>query len=53
MRNRLFTIAIEALEADGWEIDRVAGSGKSSVRRITRGNDSKVVSIRTPLGATA
>ena len=47
MRNQLFNIAVKALEADGWEVDRVAGSGKSSVRRITRDNDSKIVSIRT------
>ncbi|MBJ6987275.1 hypothetical protein [Devosia sp. MC521] len=47
MKAYLFKIAVEALEADGWRVERVPGSGKSSVRRITRGQESKVVSIRT------
>ncbi len=47
MKIQLFQIAVNALEADGWKVERVAGSGKSSVRRITKGNESKVVSIRT------
>ncbi len=47
MKTQLFKIAVEALEADGWKVERVAGSGKSSVRRITKGSESKVVSIRT------
>lgn len=47
MKTQLFQIAVNALEADGWKVDRVAGSGKSSVRRITKGGESKVVSIRT------
>lgn len=38
---------MEALEKTGWKVERVEGSGKSSVRRITKGNESKVVSIRT------
>ena len=36
----LFAAAISALEQDGWKVSRVAGSGKSSVRRITKGKDS-------------
>ncbi|OAM79650.1 hypothetical protein [Devosia elaeis] len=47
MKAYLFKIAVEALESDGWRVERVPGSGKSSVRRITRGQESKVVSIRT------
>ncbi|KRR29110.1 hypothetical protein [Bradyrhizobium retamae] len=47
MKGALFGAAISALEKDGWKVARVTGSGKSSVRRITRGKDSKVVSIRT------
>lgn len=47
MKTRLFQIAVEALERDGWTVERVAGSGKSSVRRITKGDENKVVSIRT------
>jgi hypothetical protein len=47
MKNHLFDIAVGALERDGWKVERVQGSGKSSVRRITKGPISKVVSIRT------
>lgn len=47
LRNRLRQIGIEALEADGWQVERIPKSGKSSVRRITRGNESRRVAIRT------
>jgi hypothetical protein len=47
MKAQLFRIAVEALERDGWKVQREPGSGKSSVRRITKGNESKLVSIRT------
>lgn len=47
MKAALFAAAMAALEKDGWKVSRVAGSGKSSVRRITKGKDSKIVSIRT------
>jgi hypothetical protein len=47
MKSALFGAAISALEKDGWKVERVTGSGKSSVRRITKGKNSKVVSIRT------
>ena len=47
MKNQLFRIAIEVLEKEGWRVERVPGSGKSSVRRITKGEQSKIVSIRT------
>lgn len=47
MKSHLFKTAVEALEGAGWKVERVPGSGKSSVRRITRGAESKVVSIRT------
>lgn len=47
MKTHLFQTAVEALEKEGWKVERVQGSGKSSVRRITKGRDSKVVSIRT------
>jgi hypothetical protein len=47
MRQFLRNAAINALEGDGWKVERVARSGKSSVRRITKGNVSKVVTIRT------
>ncbi len=47
MKKQLFGIAVEALEKAGWKVERVPGSGKSSVRRITKGAESKIVSIRT------
>ena len=47
MKKQLFGVAVDALEAQGWKVERVQGSGKSSVRRISRGAESKVVSIRT------
>ena len=47
MKSQLFHIAVEALQKAGWKVERVQGSGKSSVRRITKGAVSKIVSIRT------
>jgi predicted RNA binding protein YcfA (HicA-like mRNA interferase family) len=47
MKNRLFAIAVQALETEGWKVERERGSGKSSVRRITRNRQSKLVTIRT------
>ena len=47
MRRHLFQVGIEALEKEGWSAERIPGAGKSSLRRITRGNESKLVSIRT------
>lgn len=47
MRSRLFDLALEALEKEGWKVERIARSGKSSVRRITKGKLQKTVSIRT------
>lgn len=47
MKAYLFKVAVEALEKEGWKVERVQGSGKSSVRRITKGTESKTVSIRT------
>lgn len=47
MKTHLFNIAVESLEKTGWKVERVQGSGKSSVRRITKGAQSKIVSIRT------
>lgn len=47
MKTHLFNIAVEALESAGWKVERILGSGKSSVRRLTKGAASKVVSIRT------
>lgn len=47
MRTRLFQVAQEALEAEGWKVERATGMGKGSVRRITLDSQSKLVSIRT------
>lgn len=43
----LLRIGEQALRAHGWTVERVRGSGKSSMRRITRQNESHLVSIRT------
>ena len=43
----LFRIGEESLRKEGWEVNSVPGAGAGSVRRITRGNESKLVSIRT------
>ena len=47
IRRRLFEIGIEALEKAGWNVERVQGAGKSSLRRIRKGSETKLVSIRT------
>jgi hypothetical protein len=47
IRNCLFGAAEEALVKNGWKVERIARSGKSSVRRITKGKAVKTVSIRT------
>ncbi|MGB3388491.1 MAG: hypothetical protein WBA88_10970 [Pseudaminobacter sp.] len=46
-RSRLFKAGVATLEKAGWKVERIRGVGKSSVRRITRGPESKVVTIRT------
>jgi hypothetical protein len=46
-KTQLFEIGVEALEKAGWTVERVQRSGKSSVRKITKGRESKIVSIRT------
>lgn len=43
----LFQAALGAIENQGWTVERIARSGKSSVRRITKGKITKTVSIRT------
>jgi len=47
LRRQLFSIAVQALEKEGWKVEREPGSGKSSVRRITKNRQSKLVTIRT------
>lgn len=46
MRAVLFQAGLDALRKDGWTVEK-AGLGKSSVRKITKGKDSRLVSIRT------
>ena len=46
-KHELFQLAIASLEKLGWRVERIAGSGKSSIRRIVKGSDSKTISIRT------
>lgn len=47
IKNRLFQIGVEALEREGWTIERIPKIGKGSVRRITKGVESRIISIRT------
>ena len=47
LRRLLFQIGIEALEKEGWRVERIPRAGKSSVRRITKGKESLRVAIRT------
>ena len=47
LKRELFAIGVKALEDAGWTVERATGSGKSSVRRIKKGGESKLVSIRT------
>jgi len=46
-RDQLFQIGLQTLEQNGWRVERIAGLGKSSVRRITRNEKSRKISIRT------
>ena len=45
-KKRLFQIGIETLQREGWTVTKEK-LGKSSVRRITKNGESKLVSIRT------
>src|SRR5687768_405192 len=45
-KKRLFQIGVETLEKAGWSVTKEK-LGKSSVRRITKNGESKLVSIRT------
>ncbi len=47
LRRRLFQVGQDALKQEGWRVERVQGTGKSSLRRITKNGESKVVTIRT------
>jgi hypothetical protein len=47
LRNVLFNLGVQALEEQGWKVERVLGSGKSSMRRISKDRETKLVSIRT------
>lgn len=46
-KKRLFEIGIETLQVQGYVVEKVRGSGKASMRRITKGRESIKVSIRT------
>jgi len=46
-RAELFQNAVEALEKQGFKVERIPREGKASVRRITKDGISKKVSIRT------
>lgn len=46
-RRKLFELGVRALEQAGWRVERIQGIGKSSVRRIIKGDEQQTVSIRT------
>jgi hypothetical protein len=46
-RGFLFQAAVTALEKEGWTVERIPGSGKGSLRRISKGTTQKTVTIRT------
>ncbi|WP_116600007.1 hypothetical protein [Primorskyibacter marinus] len=46
-RRKLFELGEAALEQAGWRVERIQGIGKSSVRRIVKGDERYTVSIRT------
>jgi hypothetical protein len=45
-KKRLFQIGVQTLEKEGWTVTKEK-LGKSSVRRVSKNGDSKLVSIRT------
>jgi len=47
LKYRLFEIGVGALENEGWVVTKEKGLGKSSVRRITKGKESLLASVRT------
>ena len=46
-RGKLFELGERALVEAGWRVERIQGIGKSSVRRIVKGDNQYTVSIRT------
>jgi len=46
-KKRLFEIGVQTLERDGWNVERATGMGKASVRKLSKGSQKLLVSIRT------
>ncbi|WEQ60572.1 hypothetical protein [Novacetimonas hansenii] len=38
---QLFEAGIHALENDGWQVEKIPGFGKGSVRKITKGSQER------------
>lgn len=47
IKQNLFQVGVSALAANGWTIERIRGFGKSSVRRLSKGDTTFIASIRT------
>jgi len=47
LRTKLVRAGLETLEKEGWKVAKVTGAGKGRVRRITKGNVTKLAAIRT------
>lgn len=47
LRRQMVSLGEKALENAGWHVERIQGIGKSSVRRIVKGEERHAVAIRT------
>jgi hypothetical protein len=47
LRTKLVRAGLETLEKEGWTVAKVSGAGKGRVRRISKGNVTKLAAIRT------
>lgn len=47
LRVKLVRAGLETLEKDGWRVAKVSGTGKGRVRRISKGNITRLAAIRT------
>lgn len=50
IRRKLFELGEIALKRNGWQVERLQGIGKSSIRKISKGDERHVVAIRTTQG---
>jgi len=46
-KNQLIEAGLHSLEKNGWKVEKVEGYGKARIRRITKGNQKRIIAIRT------